>query len=415
MSIRSYITCVVAGISVACQPAAAPPSSDTAVTLEVGSLIDGRGGVQGPSTVVVDQGAITEIRPGRPSGAYPVYDLSRYTVLPGLIDTHVHIAWHFDRDGRYATRASEETPEEKMLFVMENAYRALLSGITTVQSMGNPEDGALRDAVKRGVLPGPRVLTSLRAITERTGGPAAIREAVRAIAAEGADFIKIFASASIRVGGAPTLSQEQLDAACGTARELGLRTAVHAHSIESARRAVQAGCTVIEHGALLDRATLELIAQSDVYFDPNIYLVTDNYLTNRDRFLGIGNYTKEGFRAMEEAMPVKLAMFREAITVPGLRVLFGTDAVAGAFGREVDELIYRVTTGGQDPMDAIVSATSLAAESLELDGEIGAIAPGMLADLIAVDGNPLEDITALRRVVFVMRGGTVYRNELPPR
>jgi imidazolonepropionase-like amidohydrolase len=382
----------------------------TEVLIEAGGLIDGRGNSTGPSTVVVDGDRIIQVRPGTASGVGQIYDLSSYTLLPGLIDTHVHIAWHFDRIGRLATAASEETPEEKMLAVMENAYQALMSGFTTIQSMGNPEDGILRDAIERGVLPGPRVLTSLRPITERTGNPELIRRAVREIAAEGADFIKIFASASIRVGGAPTLSQEQLDAACGEARELGLRTAVHAHSVESARRAVDAGCTVIEHGALLDRQTLELIAETGVYFDPNIYLVTDNYLTNRERFLGIGNYTEESFQTMEETIPVKLAMFQEAISVPGLKVLFGTDGVAGSFGRLGDELIYRVEVGGQDPMDAIVAATSLAAESIELENDIGSIAPGMRADLIALDGNPLEDITALRRVVFVMKGGRIYKN-----
>jgi imidazolonepropionase-like amidohydrolase len=380
------------------------------VTLEVQHLIDGRGNVLGPSTVTVDNGEISSIRPGRASRTHVVYHLAAHTVLPGLIDTHVHIAWHFDRNGRFATAASGETPEEAVLFGMENAYSALMSGFTTVQSMGNPEDGAMRDVIARGLLPGPRILTSLRSITERTGTPEQIRRTVREIAAEGADFIKIFASASIRVGGAPTLSQEQLDAACGEATALGLRSVVHAHSVESARRTVQAGCTTIEHGALLDRQTLESMAESGIYFDPNIYLVTNNYLTNKDRFLGIGNYTEEGFQAMEEAMPVKLAMFKEAMAVPELKVLFGTDGVAGSFSRLADELIYRVEVAGQDPMDAIISATSLAAESLELQDRIGAVAPGMEADLIAVDGDPLEDITALRRVVFVMKGGKVLFN-----
>jgi imidazolonepropionase-like amidohydrolase len=373
-------------------------------------LIDGRGGATGPTRIVVDGREIVAADAGTARGGDATYDLSPYTLLPGLIDTHVHIAWHFDRNGRLATRASEETPDEEMLFIMENAYQALMSGFTTLQSMGSPEDGTLRDAIARGVLPGPHVLTSLRPITQRTGSPAEIRESVREIAAEGADFIKIFASASIRVGGAPTLSQEQLDAACGEARDLGLRTAVHAHSVESARRTVRAGCTVIEHGALLDRETLQLLAESGTYFDPNIHLVTDNYLKNKGRFLGIGNYTEEGFRITEEAIPVKLNMFREALQVTGLKILFGTDGVAGSFGRLADELIYRVETGGQETMSAIVSATSLAAESIDLSNEIGAVAPGMRADLIAVDGNPLEDITALRRVVFVMKGGKVYKN-----
>jgi len=293
-------------------------------------------------------------------------------------------------------------------------HGALLAGFTTLQSMGDATDAFLREAVASGEVPGPRILTSLRPITNATGTPDEIRTAVQTLAGEGADFIKVFASESIRTGGAPTLSQAQLDAACGEARALGLRTAVHAHSIPSALRAARAGCTVVEHGALLDRATLEVLAERGTYFDPNIFLVTDNYLANRDRFEGIGSYTAEGFRAMEEALPLKLAMFREAITVPGLKVLLGTDGVAGSFGRLADELVYRVETAGQEPAEALTSATSLAAESLGLQDRIGTLAPGMEADLIALDGDPLEDITALRRVVFVMKGGVVHKYIPPP-
>lgn len=383
---------------------------DMPITLKVGGVVDGKGGTLGPTTVVVEDGKISRIGSGEAERGL-VYDLSGYTLLPGLIDTHVHISWHFDRNGRYATRASNETPEEAMLFIAGNAYTALTAGVTTVQSLGSPTDGPLRDAIARGTVPGPRVLTALRSLNERTGGPEEMRQAVRDLAEQGADVIKIFASESIRTGGAPTLTQEQLDAACGEAEAQGLRTTVHAHSTESAQRAIQAGCTTIEHGALIDRATMQSMVEHGTYFDPNIFLVSDNYLANKERFLGIGSYTEEGMRVTEEVIPVKLKMFKEALTVPGLKILFGTDGVAGSFGRLQDEIIYRVEVGGQDPMDAVVSATSLAAESLYLQDEIGAVTQGLEADLIAVDGNPLEDITALRRVVFVMKGGKVYKNE----
>jgi imidazolonepropionase-like amidohydrolase len=392
-----------------CAQESGTSAPDDAIVLNVGRVLDGRGGEMGPSSVVVEGGKISAVAPGAASGGAVLYDLTEFTLLPGLIDTHVHISWHFDRNGRYATRESNESPQEAMLFIAENAYQALISGFTTVQSMGNPTDGDLRDAIDRGILPGPRVLTSLRAITERTGGPDEIRSAVHEIAGEGADFIKIFASESIRTGGTPTLSQEELDIACGEATALGLRTAVHAHSVESATRAIRAGCTTIEHGALLDRETMDLMAETGTFFDPNIFLVSDNYLFNRDRFIGIGSYTEEGMRITEEVIGTKLEMFKEALQVPNLKMIFGTDGVAGSFARLEDELIYRVETGGQDPMDALVSATSLAARSLGLEEAIGTIAPGMEADLIAVQGNPLEDISALKRVVFVMKGGTVYR------
>jgi imidazolonepropionase-like amidohydrolase len=382
--------------------------------LEAVQAFDGRGSVTGPVAVMIRDGVIEEVLNGPAFGPGVVYYLGTYTLMPGLVDTHVHVSWHFDSQGRLATAGSLETPEEGALAIAANAYRALLAGFTTLQSMGDPTDAPLRDAIASGEIPGPSILTSLRPITEATGTPEEIRLAVRALAAEGADFIKVFASESIRTGGAPTLSQPQLDAACGEARDLGLRTAVHAHSNESALRVARAGCTVVEHGALLDRETLEVLAETGTFFDPNIFLVTDNYLANRNRFEGIGSYTEDGFRAMEDALSVKLAMFREAITVPGLKVLHGTDGVAGSFDRLADELVYRVETAGQDPMEALISATSLAAESLGLQDRIGALAPGMEADLIALDGTPLEDITALRRVVFVMKGGIVHRYIPPP-
>jgi imidazolonepropionase-like amidohydrolase len=142
--------------------------------------------------------------------------------------------------------------------------------------------------------------------------------------------------------------------------------------------------------------------------------VFQNYFDHKARFLGQGNYTEEGFAQMQKAAEAMLGVFRHALTTPGLKVVFGTDAVAGAHGRNWEELIFRVQHAGQAPMAAIVSATSLAAESLGLEASVGAVATGMEADLIAVDGDPLRDITALRRVLFVMRGGKVYRNLVAP-
>jgi imidazolonepropionase-like amidohydrolase len=148
------------------------------------------------------------------------------------------------------------------------------------------------------------------------------------------------------------------------------------------------------------------MADRGTYFDPNIGLVAQNYLENRAKYEGIGNYNEEGFAAMEKSIPTNLAMFKRALAVKGLKIVFGTDAVAGAHGRNAEELIYRVQKGGQDPADAIRSITSLAAQSLRVK-EIGTLAPGFQADVIAVDGDPLKDITALRRVRFVMKGGRV--------
>jgi imidazolonepropionase-like amidohydrolase len=240
--------------------------------------------------------------------------------------------------------------------------------------------------------------------------PDEMRVAVRKFKADGADLVKIFASASIRDGGVPTLSQEQLDAACGEARAQGLRSMVHAHAPEAMMRAARAGCTVVEHGGLANAEALTLLAEKGVWFDPNIGLVTQNYLENRKKFLGIGNYTDEGFASMEKALGFKDAMFSAALATKGLRMVMGTDAVAGAHGQNMREILERVRSG-QAPAEAIKSLTSLAAESMGLQNEIGAIATSLHADLVAVEGNPLTDITALQRVRFVMRGGTIYKNE----
>lgn len=393
-----------------------PPAAPGRVILAPDRVLDGRGAVlegarvevAGESIVGVFTGATDETADER-------LELAGLTLLPGLVDTHVHIDWHFDADGRTHSDASDESEAERLAYALENAYRTVMGGVTTVQSLGAGIDLELREVLARGVLPGPRMLTSVESLFASSGNPEELAAAVRRLAGEGADVIKLFASASIRDGGTPTMSPEQLDAACGEARRLGLRTAVHAHGPESARRAVEAGCTSIEHGALLDRETLELLGRRGVYYDPNIDLVMRNYFENRERFLGIGNYTEEGFAKMRAAVPLALQAFRTALEVPGLKIVFGTDAVAGSHGRNVEELVYRIETGGQPVLDAVTSATSLAAESLGLGGRLGAVAPGLEADLIGVDGNPLEDPGALLRVVFVMRAGRVVRAPPAPR
>jgi imidazolonepropionase-like amidohydrolase len=157
------------------------------------------------------------------------------------------------------------------------------------------------------------------------------------------------------------------------------------------------------------------MAERRVFYDPNIGLVLQNYLEHRERFEGIGNYNAEGFAHMERAVPAALDVFRRALRRDGIRIVFGTDAVAGAHGRNFEEIIYRVQQGGQAPMAALISATSLAAASLGLGDRVGRVAPGHDADLIALAGDPLQDITALRRVAWVMRAGRVYRwDGVPP-
>jgi imidazolonepropionase-like amidohydrolase len=244
---------------------------------------------------------------------------------------------------------------------------------------------------------------------EKTGTPDEIRAFVREQKTAGADLIKIFASKSIRQGGGMTLSQEQLNAACDEAKKQGLRTLVHAYK-EAVRAATLAGCTEIEHGTLAPDDDLKLMAVKGTYFDPQCGLVIENYLLNKERYLGTEGYTAEGFAAMVKVLPMDHAIVEQGVKTPGLKVVFGTDAVAGAHGRNAEEFIDRVRDCGVDPMRAMVSANSLGAEALGMADQIGSIAPGMEADIIALDGDPLKDITAVRRVVFVMKGGIVYKN-----
>ena len=378
------------------------------VTIRAGRMLDGRGAVTNGATIAIEQSAITRVDVGTAPGAV-TYDLSGYTVLPGLIDGHAHLSWYFNRAGRFHTPNDGDTPVQSMLAMTGNAFATLTSGVTTIQSPGSPEDKDLRDYIATGPTPGPRILTSLQPISSPRLTPDTLRQIVRQRKAEGADFIKIFASQSIRDGGAPTLSQEQLNAICGEAKAQGLRTLVHAHSAESMKEATLAGCTQIEHGVFATDEVLRLMAERGTYFDPQCGLVFRNYLENRAKYEGIGNYNEAGFAAMERAIPLAVAAFKRARTIPGLKIVWGTDAVAGAHGRNVEDLVCRVQDGGQPPMDAIISATSLGAQALGLGDQIGTIAPGFQADIIAVDGDPTKDITALRRVVFVMKGGRVYR------
>lgn len=205
------------------------------------------------------------------------------------------------------------------------------------------------------------------------------------------------------------MTAEQLEAICGEAKKLGLRTLVHAHSAESMQRATRAGCTQIEHGVFATDEVLTEMERRGTYFDPQCSLIFDNYLENRAKYEGIGNYNAEGFAAMQRAIPLAEATIKRALKHSMLKMVFGTDAVAGAHGRNAEDLICHVERGGQTPMKAIVSATSLGAEALGLGMVIGTILPGYEADLIAVEGDPSRDITALRRVRFVMKGGKVFK------
>jgi len=372
------------------------------IVLKTDTLLDGKGHLLRDTIIVVQDGKISRIGGVAPPGAI-TYDLAGLTVTPGWIDAHSHIYNHFYKDhavGRGFPRG--EPPVQTALAIVENAFLTLMAGFTTIQSPGAPQDQDVRDMIARGVAPGARILTSLLPLRTQSGPPEKIRELVRERKQQGADFIKIFTE-----GGGQRMSEEQIQAACGEARTQGLRVLAHAIEASDVMAAVLAGCTSIEHGFRATDELFELMAQRGTYYDPQ---VGNFVLDNKEKYLATGDLTEEYFAPIEKNTAQGIETFKKASQHKNLKIIYGSDALEGAHGRNYEEFIVRVRVGGQEPMAALVSATSLTAESLGLGDRIGSIAPGMEADIVGFDGNPIEDVTAARRAVFVMKGGQVVEN-----
>jgi imidazolonepropionase-like amidohydrolase len=384
----------------------APPPAPGPVVIFADRALDGRGGVLRDVRINIVDGKITSLGGPAPANATTI-DLRGYTVLPGWIDTHVHLDSHFDRNGRIAAR--NEPPAEAALGIANNAWLALMAGFTTVQSVGAPSEAPLRDMIRDHGFPGPRVLTSLSPIQgDSSISDDSLRALVRRRKEQGADLIKIFASKSQRIGAGPTFTEAQLHVLCSEAALLGLRTMVHAYRSQSSA-AARAGCRQIEHLTYGTQADVDAVVKAGAFIGPQVGLVVQNYLENKARYLP-GGFTEEGMAIMERDLPLDFAVCTMLVKTPGAKVVFSTDATAGAHGRNADEFIGRVQHCGQTPMAALVSANSLAADAIGMPNELGALAAGYDADIIAIDGDPVADITAVRRVVFVMRGGVVYKS-----
>src|SRR5437868_4328782 len=370
------------------------------IIIAASTVLDGKGGVLHDTRIVVEGSRIVRIDPN----AAPVdYDLRGLTVLPGWIDSHVHISWSFGPDGRNVN--SGGTTQEAVYQTAANAWATLMAGFTTVQSVGSALDAPLRDCIAKGQLPGPRIITSLEPLMgqgEKTGTPDEIRAWVRKQKQAGADLIKIFASGGMRQNGM-TLSQEQLNAACDEGKKLGLRTLVHAYR-DAVRASTVAGCTQVEHGLGATDDDLKLMAQKGTYFDPQAGLLLKNYLENKEKFVGTPYFPKtlEGFAPMEQLIPMNHDVMQRAAKVSGLKIVFGSDAVAGMHGGNAEEFVERVHECGVEPMTAMVSANSVAAEALRMSEQIGTISRCVRADSIALDVDPLKDMTVVRRVLLVM-------------
>ena len=371
-------------------------------------VLDGLGGESRDLTLVIRNGHIESISPtGTEKLSGAVIDLRGYTVLPGFIDTHVHLDSHWDAQGRIAT--DTESVADGATGIANAAWASLMGGFTTVQSVGDPTERPLRDAIRDRGFPGPRVLTSLAWIE---GDPATSDDALRAMVqqrkAEGADLVKIFASSSQRVGATPTLTEHQLKVLCDEAKAVGLRSMVHAYRSQVAA-AARAGCRQIEHATYASAQDVHVAVEAGAYLSPQVGLVVQNYIANQERYIGVGNYTPQGMQTMLQDLHFDVEVCQMMMAEPKAKIVFSTDATAGAHGRNAEEFFGRVQACGQTPLQALTSAQSLAADAIGLGDRIGRIAPGFEADLIALEGDPLQDLTAVRRVAFVMRGGTVYK------
>jgi imidazolonepropionase-like amidohydrolase len=362
-------------------------SQSKRIVIAASTVLDGKGHVLHNTRIVIEGSKIVAVDPK----AGPVdYDLRGLIVLPGWIDSHVHITWSFGPDGKNA--GSDVASPAAAYAAASNAWVTLMAGFTTVQSVGNPADIPLRNAIAKGEIPGPRILTSaqpLQGQNEKSGTPDEIRAFVRKQKEAGADVIKIFNANS--VGRAdPTLSQEQLSAACDEAKKLGLRTLVHSYKT-AVGLATLAGCTQIEHGTGASESDLKMMAKKGTYLDPQAGLVLENYVLNQERFGGTSGFPGSGAdlsKRASELLPTYHDFMKVAAKVPGLKIVFGSDALAGSHGRNAEEFIDRVRDGGIEPMSAMVSANSLAAEAMGMSNQIGSIAPGLEADIIALDGDP---------------------------
>ncbi len=386
-----------------------PPQAPVGpISVLTSHVLDGLGGESRDLTLVIRNGHIESISPtGTEKLSGAVIDLRGYTVLPGFIDTHVHLDSHWDAQGRIATET--ESVADGATGIANAAWASLMGGFTTVQSVGDPTERPLRDAIRDRGFPGPRVLTSLAWIE---GDPATSDDALRAMVqqrkAEGADLVKIFASSSQRVGATPTLTEHQLKVLCDEAKAVGLRSMVHAYRSQVAA-AARAGCRQIEHATYASAQDVHVAVEAGAYLSPQVGLVVQNYIANQERYIGVGNYTPQGMQTMLQDLHFDVEVCQMMMAEPKAKIVFSTDATAGAHGRNAEEFFGRVQACGQTPLQALTSAQSLAADAIGLGDRIGRIAPGFEADLIALEGDPLQDLTAVRRVAFVMRGGTVYK------
>jgi imidazolonepropionase-like amidohydrolase len=388
-------------------------TTNTHLVIRAARMLDARGGrVINNAFVVVEGDRITAVgaNVAVPAGA-KVIDLGDVTLMPGLIDAHTHITYHFDRTGRFGI-SRDAGPDETLGFAKENARATLLAGVTTARDLGGDSRVVtrLRDQINRGETEGPRLLVSgdpltsavLRgAVEDRDERTQRVREFVRARVAEGVDVIKIFVGVDER--GQTDFSAQEINAAVEEAARAGLRVAAHAHEAAAVKAAVRGGCASVEHGSFLDSEAVRELAKRHTALVPTLYLPT-HYLENREHFVAFDAFTWSFFERLRADNLANAARAKKG----GVWIVAGSDAVAGLHGHNPRELIWLVKAG-LTPAEALHAATVDAAILLRLEGKVGEIKPGAFADLIAVPGDPTKDIGVVERVVFVMKSGKVLK------
>jgi imidazolonepropionase-like amidohydrolase len=407
-------------------------SSGTIVVL-AGRLVDPVAGAATPDrALLIREGRVQDVVAAAEAPASSeTIDLSDRTVLPGLIDCHAHLIGELDEGQGYAFLVNRTAAQEALTGVT-NARDTVMAGFTTVRDIGTFHaftDVALRDAIDTGRLVGPRMMcagayvtcpggggdiTGLPADAEiprelRVGvssGPDEVRSNVRRILDRGADFIKVLATGAVLTSGTdpgkPELTEDEIRAAVEEAEARGTHVAAHAHGAEGAKRAIRAGVRSIEHASLIDDETIAMMADRDVYLVADMF--DGDWMIQQGPRLG---YSDEVMRKTELTNDAQRENFAKAVKA-GVRIAFGTDSGIYPHGMNAKNLAFHVRFG-QTPIEAIRSATVTSAQLLGWDDRVGSLEPGRYADLIAVDGDPLDDVTVLEDVPFVMKGGEVLK------
>ncbi len=408
------------------------PSAEPLVVI-AGRLADvAAGDVLRDRALVLDGDRIEDVVSSSetPSGARTV-DLSGQTVLPGLIDCHAHLIGQLDDGQGYASLVNRSSAQEALTGVT-NALATLLGGVTTVRDVGTFHafvDLALREAIEDGRIPGPRMMCAGAYVTCPGGGgditglppdvpvPAELRVGVstgadqvranvRRIFDAGADFIKVLATGAVLTSGTdpgePELTEEEIRAAVEEAEARGTHVAAHAHGAEGAKRAIRAGVRSIEHGCLIDDETIELMVERGTYLVADMF--DGDWMLQEGPRLG---YSDEVLRKTEMTNDTQRENFAKAVKA-GVKIAFGTDSGIYPHGMNAKNLAFHVRFG-QTPMEAIQSATLVSAELLGWEDRVGSLQPGRFADLIAVERDPLDDVTVLEDISFVMKGGEVVK------